>query len=117
MHRVRKARGNSQRPGRSSGLPGRRRTPAACRGHAERGADDMTEHLLETAYLDVRYGTSQALFGVSITVAPGPVLAVLGVTGAGKSTLARAVSGLVAPCGGRVSFEGQDITGWPAHRI
>ena len=77
----------------------------------------MTEPLLEVEDLDVRYGPSQALFGVSIDVAPGTVLAVLGVNGAGKSTFARAVSGLVAPAAGRVTFDGQDITGLPAHRI
>ena len=59
----------------------------------------------------------RALFGVSLSVEPGTVLAVLGANGAGKSTLARAVSGLVPPTLGRVSFDGQDITGLPAHRI
>lgn len=77
----------------------------------------MTEPLLRAEGLDVSYGPSQALFGVSIDVAPGSVLAVLGVNGAGKSTFARAVSGLVPPTAGRVTFAGQDITGLPAHRI
>jgi branched-chain amino acid transport system ATP-binding protein len=77
----------------------------------------MTEPLLRVDDLDVRYGSSQALFGVSIDVAPGGVLAVLGVNGAGKSTLARAVSGLVAATRGRVTFDGKDITGLAAHRI
>jgi branched-chain amino acid transport system ATP-binding protein len=73
--------------------------------------------MLEVQGLDVRYGTSQALFGVSLTVEPGTVLAVLGTNGAGKSTLARAVSGLVSPSAGRVHFEGRDVTGFSAHRI
>ena len=77
----------------------------------------MSEPMLEVEDLDVRYGTSQALFGVSLTVEPGTVLAVLGTNGAGKSTLARAVSGLVAPSAGRVRFEGRDVTGLSAHRI
>jgi branched-chain amino acid transport system ATP-binding protein len=77
----------------------------------------MTEPLLRTEGLDVSYGPSQALFGVSIDVTPGSVLAVLGVNGAGKSTFARAVSGLVPSTGGRVLFDGQDITRLPAHRI
>jgi branched-chain amino acid transport system ATP-binding protein len=77
----------------------------------------MSEPMLEIEGLDVRYGTSQALFGVSLTVEPGTVLAVLGTNGAGKSTLARAVSGLVAPSAGRVRFEGRDVTGLSAHRI
>jgi branched-chain amino acid transport system ATP-binding protein len=77
----------------------------------------MTEPLLTVKDLDVRYGSSRALFGVSLTVEPGTVLAVLGANGAGKSTLARAVSGLVPPTAGRVFFDGQEITGQPAHRI
>ena len=77
----------------------------------------MTAPLLEVHDLDVCYGPSQALFGVSLEVAPGTVLAVLGVNGAGKSTLARAVSGLVAPTGGRVVFKGRDITGMSAHTV
>ena len=77
----------------------------------------MTDPILEVQNLDVRYGTSQALFGVSVSVASGSVLAVLGANGAGKSTLARAVCGLVQPTAGKVFFEGRDITGLPAHRI
>lgn len=77
----------------------------------------MTEPLLKVQDLDVRYGSSRALFGVSMSVEPGTVLAVLGANGAGKSTLARAVSGLVPPTLGRVHFDGHDITGAPAYRI
>jgi branched-chain amino acid transport system ATP-binding protein len=57
----------------------------------------MTEPLLRVRDLNVSYGASRALFGVSFGVEAGTVLAVLGVNGAGKSTLARAVSGLVDP--------------------
>ncbi len=77
----------------------------------------MTEPLLSVRDLDVRYGTSQALFWVSVDVAPGTVLALLGPNGAGKSTFARAVSGLVTPTSGRVWFDGQDITGASAHTV
>lgn len=77
----------------------------------------MRRPLLEVADLDVRYGPSPALFGVSVDVVPGSVLAVLGVNGAGKSTFARAVSGLVAPSAGRATFDGRNITDLPAHRI
>ncbi len=77
----------------------------------------MREAILEVENLDVSYGTSQALFEVSLSVPAGSVLAVLGANGAGKSTLARTVSGLVRPGSGQVRFEGQDITGQPAHRI
>jgi len=77
----------------------------------------VTQPLLEVKDLDVRYGPSQALFGISTDVPPGTVLAVLGANGAGKSTFARAISGLVPPSAGRVVFDGKDITGLPAHRI
>ncbi len=77
----------------------------------------MTEPLLVVDSLDVRYGTSQALFDVSLSVAPGSVTAVLGANGAGKSTLARTVSGLVPAAAGRVSFDGITITGQSTHHI
>jgi ABC-type branched-subunit amino acid transport system ATPase component len=77
----------------------------------------MTDAMLEVRDLSVRYGSSQALFGVSLSVAPGTVLALLGANGAGKSTFARSVSGLVPPSAGKVIFQGQDVTGLSAHRI
>ncbi len=77
----------------------------------------MTVPILKVHDLDVSYGSSKALFGVSLEVQPGTVVAVLGANGAGKSTLARTISGLVAPTVGKVFFEGQDVTGFPAHRI
>ena len=77
----------------------------------------MTEPQLVVENLDVRYGTSQALFDVSLGVAPGSVTAVLGANGAGKSTLARTVSGLVPAANGRVSFDGVTITGQSTHHI
>ena len=77
----------------------------------------MSEPVLAVRDLDVCYGTSQALFGVSLEVEPGSVMAVLGANGAGKSTLARTVSGLIAPTAGRVQFAGTDVTRRPAHRL
>jgi branched-chain amino acid transport system ATP-binding protein len=80
--------------------------------NVDTGAADATAGgtLLSTEGLDVRYGSVQALFEVSIDVPAGSVVAVLGANGAGKSTLARAVSGLVPSFGGRVMFDGRDIT-------
>jgi branched-chain amino acid transport system ATP-binding protein len=77
----------------------------------------MSEPLLAVEHLDVRYGASQALFDVSLAVAPGSVTAVLGANGAGKSTLARTVSGLVPAASGRVLFGGEIVSGRPTHRI
>jgi branched-chain amino acid transport system ATP-binding protein len=67
--------------------------------------------------LDVSYGASQALFGVSLAVEAGSLVAVLGANGAGKSTLARTVSGLVPSIAGRVRFDGTDITKRAAHKL
>jgi ABC-type branched-subunit amino acid transport system ATPase component len=65
----------------------------------------------------VRYGEATALSGVSFEVGAGKALAVLGANGAGKSSLARALSGLVLPSGGRIVFAGEEIGGRPAYRI
>ena len=77
----------------------------------------MSEPLLSVDALDVKYGSVQALFDVSIDVPTGTVVAVLGANGAGKSTLARAVSGLVPSTGGAVTFDGRDITKAKPHDI
>jgi branched-chain amino acid transport system ATP-binding protein len=73
--------------------------------------------LLEATDLRVGYGAAQALFDVSLSVEPGSVLAVLGANGAGKSTIARALSGLVPVTSGTIRFDGEDVTRWQPHRI
>ena len=73
--------------------------------------------MLAVEDLDVSYGASQALFGVSLEVEAGSLVAVLGANGAGKSTLARTVSGLVPSIAGRVRFDGIDITKRAAHKL
>jgi branched-chain amino acid transport system ATP-binding protein len=67
--------------------------------------------------LCVRYGEATALSGVSFEIGTGRALAILGANGAGKSSLARAVAGLVPPSEGSVRFAGREIRGWPAYRI
>ena len=76
----------------------------------------MPEILLRAEKLDVRYGTSRALFDVSLDIRAGRMLALLGPNGAGKSTFARALSGLVPLTSGRIEFAGQDITQMASHR-
>jgi ABC-type branched-subunit amino acid transport system ATPase component len=82
-----------------------------------KGAAPTPGPVVRVEGLSVRYGDATALSGVSFDVAPGTAVAVLGANGAGKSSLARAVSGLVRPASGRVVLAGKDVTGWPAHRI
>jgi len=57
------------------------------------------------------YGQFQALFGLSISIAPGHALAIVGHNGMGKTTVARVASGLIVPTKGRVLVDGQDFTG------
>ncbi len=77
----------------------------------------MTDPLLSVEHLDVAYGDAQALFGVGLEIAAGAAVAVLGPNGAGKSSLAAAIGGRVRPSGGRIRFQGRDVTGWAAHRL
>jgi branched-chain amino acid transport system ATP-binding protein len=77
----------------------------------------MSDPILKVESIDVRYGTSQALFGVSMEVEAGSLVAVLGANGAGKSTLARTVSGLVPTTAGRICFDGVDITKRAPHKL
>ncbi|MGK5553944.1 ABC transporter ATP-binding protein [Actinomadura kijaniata] len=67
--------------------------------------------MLELTDLDVRYGAVRALRGLSLTVAEGEIVALLGNNGAGKSTALAAVSGLVRPSAGRILLDGREVTG------
>jgi branched-chain amino acid transport system ATP-binding protein len=73
--------------------------------------------ILEISELSVNYADATALHEVSFAVRPRSVTALLGANGAGKSSLARAVSGLVKAQSGQIRFDGADITSAPADRI
>ena len=73
--------------------------------------------LLEVSGLDVHYGGIHALKGVTFSVEQGQVVTLIGANGAGKTTTLRAISGLVKPSKGSVTFKGRTITGMPAHQI
>jgi branched-chain amino acid transport system ATP-binding protein len=73
--------------------------------------------LLEVKELDVHYGGIHAIKRVSFTVDEGQVVTLIGANGAGKTTTLRAISGLLKPSHGSVTFAGADITGRPAHEI
>jgi branched-chain amino acid transport system ATP-binding protein len=71
--------------------------------------------LLEVHKLEVAYGESVAVRGISLDVREGELLTIIGANGAGKSTTLRAVMGLQQPRSGRILFQGSDITAEPAH--
>ena len=71
--------------------------------------------LLEIDDLHVHYGKIQAVRGISLSVAEGEIVAVLGSNGAGKTTTLRAVAGLLRPAAGRIMFNGVDVRTVPAY--
>ena len=73
--------------------------------------------LLEVHDIHAAYGSSRVLFGISLTVARGECVCLLGRNGVGKTTTMRAIMGLTPPSSGRIVFDGTDITGLPPHRI
>jgi branched-chain amino acid transport system ATP-binding protein len=77
----------------------------------------MPEPLLEVRALDAHYGDFQALFGVSLAVAPGEVVAVIGANGAGKSTLLKCIAGAIKSRRDAIIFRGQPIGDLPAHAV
>jgi thiamine transport system ATP-binding protein len=72
--------------------------------------------VLSLESVSVAYDGTPALVDVSLELPDGEVLAVLGPSGCGKSTLLRAVAGLEPTAGGRIRWDGQDLTGVPTHR-
>lgn len=73
--------------------------------------------LLQAKNIFAGYGAARVLQDVSLGVDSGEIVGIIGANGAGKTTLLRTISGLLRVQSGSISFEDQDITGWPAHRI
>jgi branched-chain amino acid transport system ATP-binding protein len=73
--------------------------------------------MLDVEQVHTYYGESHILHGVSLRVAAGEAVALLGRNGAGKTTMIRTIVGFTPPRDGRIVFEGQAIHGWPAYRI
>ena len=71
------------------------------------------EALLTVDHLRVKYGDFTAVSDVSLTLAPGKVVSLIGANGAGKSSLLGAIAGLLPVAAGRVIFRGEDITALP----
>ncbi|ESR26839.1 ABC transporter ATP-binding protein [Lutibaculum baratangense] len=73
--------------------------------------------MLEVDHLAASYGESQVLFDVSLSVGEGEVVSLLGRNGMGKTTTVSTIMGLLKPRGGRVRFEGRDVTARDPHSI
>jgi len=73
--------------------------------------------MLRVEDLVVKYGELQVVHGVSFEVKKGEIFAIVGSNGAGKSTILKAIAGLVPPAGGLVTFDGRKLHEMPAHKI
>jgi branched-chain amino acid transport system ATP-binding protein len=73
--------------------------------------------MLRVENLDVFYGDVQALNGVSLDIAEGAIVAIVGANGAGKTTLIRALAGMQQRLRGKIIYRGTDISGWPSYRV
>jgi len=77
----------------------------------------MAEPMLDVADIETAYGLSQVLFGMSLTIAPGEMVTLMGRNGMGKTTTVRSIMGLTPARAGAIRFAGEDIRGLPAYRI
>jgi branched-chain amino acid transport system ATP-binding protein len=73
--------------------------------------------MLRIEDLDLSYGDAQALDGVGLEVPEGAIVAIVGANGAGKTSLIRAVGGMLRPARGRILWRGRDIAGLPSHAV
>lgn len=76
----------------------------------------MSEAILSVSGLGVGYGQTSIVSGLDLTVERGEVLTMLGLNGAGKTTILKAIAGLL-PHTGRVEFDGRDVSRWSGNRI
>lgn len=77
----------------------------------------MSDHILQVEDLTVSYGKVRAVRGVSFTVPRGGLVTLVGANGAGKSSIINAISGVVKPAQGKITFDGQDVTRSAAHKL
>ncbi|WP_340238512.1 ABC transporter ATP-binding protein [Sulfitobacter pontiacus] len=73
--------------------------------------------MLEVSGVNSFYGKAQVLNDLNFTVDRGTVVALLGRNGAGKTTTMKSIMQLVRPRQGKIIYQGQDITGWPSHKV
>ncbi len=77
----------------------------------------MSAPLLEVERLKVAYGRIEAVRHVDLAVHPGEFVGIIGSNGAGKTSTLRAITGVVAPAAGSITFAGEDITGLASHDV
>ena len=82
----------------------------------------MIEHnghdpLLEVSAIETSYGLSRVLFGISLSIAPGEVVSLMGRNGMGKTTTVRSIMGLTRASAGSIRFAGQNIRDLPAYQV
>ena len=75
------------------------------------------QRLLEVSDIETSYGLSRVLFGVSLAIAPGEMVSLLGRNGMGKTTTVRSIMGLTPAGAGSIRFDGAEIRGLPAYRV
>ena len=80
-------------------------------------SDESAASLVRVEDVHTYYGKSHILHGVSLTVAPGEVVGLLGRNGVGKSTTLKTIMGLIRPSRGTIRFGGHSITGMPPHKL
>ncbi len=89
--------------------------------HAQSSANQTPgpagDTMLAVDNLRVSYGAIKAIHGISLRVFPGEIVTLIGSNGAGKTTTLRAISGLVRPAAGTISFEGKSLVKTPPHQI
>src|SRR5262249_6942234 len=77
----------------------------------------MADSVLELAGIETCYGLSQVLFGVSLTIAPGEMITLMGRNGMGKTTTVRSIMGLTPARTGAIRFLGDEIRGLPSYKV
>src|ERR1700710_1902672 len=76
-----------------------------------------TENMLDVTGLDAGYNGLPVVRGLSMTVAPGEIVALLGANGAGKTTTLSAIAGLIKPIEGTITLDGVSIVGFSPHKL
>jgi branched-chain amino acid transport system ATP-binding protein len=76
-----------------------------------------TKNLLELSGIETSYGLSRVLFGISLSIAPGEMVSLMGRNGMGKTTTVRSIMGLTRASSGSIRFAGQEIREFPSYRV